>query len=318
MVKYIFMCSSQSDPPPDRAAALLRLNSPKPLVIARADDQRLINPPSLQSVLSATARFAPHYDEWMRESHHPKSIEMLRRYAGRGYLGDTIAEVGCGTGVLTANLMVSISARKLMDIVYGGKDMNAPTFICLDQSGEMLGLAQKNIATNMAEFIASAKLMGPGLKEEDFEIIDGKGEMALMYCGRLVAKVLFSLKEAKDISAFEAGERLDTVIIAYVMHWFRGIVEKDEVARKISEILPSTGTLISIEESPLVVRRDLHPDDLEILAIADMIQEATTPMTISEIHGIFTSNGLAPVPGAFLKKGIDEYHDMYGMAFRKP
>ena len=316
------MCSFRRGQPSDKTAQLLRASASRPLIMPRASDEKLLKPPSLKDVLEATEMFAPHYDEWMRETHHPLAIEMLRKYSEQDLLGDTIAEIGCGTGVLTANLMVSVQAKALLGLIMGegyGR-IRSPTFICLDQSEDMLKFARKNIETNLHEFIASAVLMGPSLSGEEFGV-DSASEgdrMRLLCRGKEIAQIIFALSDAKELDRHEEIGGISTIIIAYAMHWFRGIEEKANVAAKMFDALAGGGTLISVEESPLVVRRDMHPNDPELQKLAVMIEKATTPLTIPEIHDIFRSVGFIPVPGAAQKKGIDEYHDMYGMAYRKP
>ncbi|MEW6035421.1 MAG: class I SAM-dependent methyltransferase [Candidatus Micrarchaeota archaeon] len=293
---------------------------PMPLIISRSPDARLMKPPTLATVLRATERFAPRYDEWMRESHHPIALEILRNYVAEGHSAGPIAELGCGTGVLSANLMVSMSAEVLSTQDSLLQVPKLPLkFILLDMSEVMLGLARANVRNAMQRLIESMPFVSPGIHPASLHIVDSDDgrKMQLMVRELELLRVRFECRDAKDLREVEDGGEVRTAILSYVMHWIRGSDEKCNVASMLFNTLPPGGRLISIEESPLVVRTDLHPDDNEVQKLARLIRIAVTVLQIPEISSIFQLTGFHYVPATLMRKRIDEYHDMYGMVFHK-
>jgi len=296
---------------------------PSPLIISHSSQRRLMKPPSMRTILEATEKFAPRYDEWMRESHHPIALEILRKYSDEGLLDGAIAEVGCGTGVLSANLMRSVSAGLISPaspLFRDGEGFKPVDFVLLDLSDVMIDLARANIRDMFERFVEYSFFISPRITGQNLRVNgDGEKVISLMLEDRALVRAHFACTEAKNITVVgeEFGVTVRTAILAYVMHWMRGMSEKLHVADSVFKALPSGGRLVSVEESPLVVRCDLHPDDADVQELARLIEKSVTVLQIPDISGIFQMAGFGLVPTSMSRRKIDEYHDMYGMVFEK-
>lgn len=293
-----------------------------PLVLYRASESRLRRPPSRREVIQATEKFAPKYDEWMRETHYPKAIEMLRGYWVDGHARCPIAEIGCGTAMLISNLILSMAPSAIIEIASEtAPGHDAPlTFLCIDQSDLMLDLARANIGASLQRLIDMRPMAYPELGAKDFRVDTARdgSSMRLLLGESEVLRTIFSAKDARDMVGTGDQSGIQTIILSYVMHWVRGMREKDAVARTMFDILPSGGTLLSVEEYPLVVRCDQHPGNEEIMDLARSIAMATTPLTIRDIRELFKRARFEIIPQTNPRKPIDDIHDMYGQAYVKP
>ncbi len=299
------------------------IGGPLPLIISRSPESRLNKPPSMRTILEATEKFAPHYDEWMRESHHPIALEILRGFSDDGYMEGAIAEIGCGTAVLSANLMMTVSAGLLSpgSPVYSGAYVKPMDFVLLDVSDVMLRLARENVRRMMQQFVEFSFFISPIIGASQFRVDerpDGRSIRLMLEETELI-RAWFACTDAKNIGPVgaEFGIDIRTAILAYVMHWMRGYSEKLRVADSIYGALPAGGRLVSVEESPLVVRRDLHPGDEDVQELARHIEKSVTVLQIPDITRIFQTPGFQLLPATMVRRKIDEYHDMYGMVFEK-
>ena len=295
-----------------------------PLIITRASERSLEKPPTMRRVLKTAEKFAPRYDEWMRESHHPIAHEMLRDYYADRHIEGPIAEVGCGTGVLSANLMLSVCT----DMLRTGRaappagDAAPAKFLLLDASRVMIDLARDNVRAVLGSFLSASTFISPGLEKSDFTIVDSPdwASMSLMLRNSEILKVWFACAEAEQIGkvSSDLGLEIRTAVLSYVMHWMRGSDGKLHAAESMFDALPQGGRLVSLEEWPLVVRCDLHPDDADVQELAKLIRGAVTVLPIPEIEMIFGAAGFIMHAANAARKRIDDYHDMYGRVYEKP
>jgi SAM-dependent methyltransferase len=309
-------------------------SSHKPLIIYRSSNYKLSHPPQRKFVCDVTERFSPLYDEWMSETHYPNMSSILAHYIEAKYVGRKVADIGCGTGVLSSLFLTRLYSNYVSAVLKGDLPLpRSPVILfCVDLSESMLGLAKKNIVGALHkivrisdQFSSPFSLQRPSkeqkpmlglIESQDISkqvhlVVKKEGaqkELINVHFVRGHATTLLYLNEAKD---------LDTVLVSYVFHWFRGLSEKKEVARLLYEVLRPGGNFISIEEYPLTVRCDLHPTP-EMLALAALIKKATTVLPMPELYELFEEVGFRLIPEANRLLPIDEYHYMFGRVFEKP
>ncbi|MDD5339953.1 MAG: class I SAM-dependent methyltransferase [Candidatus ainarchaeum sp.] len=305
----------------------IQLVAPLPRIITGTNSgyqKKLNKPPSEETIMRASAAFSEYYDEWMA-GHHAIAAGMLRQYHDSGYIGRVVTEVGCGTAVLTSRLILE-RQREILDELGKNGELSKPlTFICLDFSAQMLLLAKANIAETLGDLIGDLDMQPVRLSRGDFSISPGgnseQGLQQLLYRGKPVINVRFECKDASRLKEVEDGDKTDTLILSYVMHWFRGLERKLGTLQELHAVLPPGGRVISIEEYPLVVRCDLHPGDQKIQELGGMIEEATTVVPRPHIRELFIKAGFAAqdevAPDSAIDERIDDYHVMYGNVYGK-
>jgi SAM-dependent methyltransferase len=279
---------------------------------------KLNAPPSMRKILEASERFAPKYDGWM-EGHHRIAKKMLRKYLDTGYVGRGIAELGCGTATLTGGLILAMQQDVHKELAENGELGRPLTFICLDFSEQMLELAKRNITQHLNTLIQVADDQPIPLPQAAFRV-EGEGSQnfrQLRYNGIPVIDVLFECKDASQLSEVRDGDKIDTVVLSYVMHWLAGWEGKRETVRKLHEFLPRNGKagVISLEENPLVIHAELHLDEPDVQEMARLIEEATTVISVEEMRTLFMDAGFAPQDQMALHQSIDIYHTMYGQVY---
>jgi len=295
----------------------------RPRIIQAASREKLLHPPSVDTIQRATARFAPDYDEWMAETHHPKATRLITKFYWGGQRGRTIAELGCGTAQLTRNLMSSILTREASARKLDHGEIEPTTFICLDQNENMLRLAYENIKEAIAAHIrglegvlcrkaGSDGTVGTPLPKTE----EAQDRIVLTHRANTIVDVRFLLMEAERLPETEYHHKIDLAIMAYINHWLRGLAGKRAAIKNLHDTLADEGRVFVVEEYPLVVRTDLHPDDEEIQELGGLIEEASTVLTIPEISLLYEEAGFVLTERA-KELPIDDLHFMHGLSFQK-
>jgi SAM-dependent methyltransferase len=290
-------------------------------------DKKLRNPPSEETIRKTSEAFSGFYDRWM-EHHHAIAIDMLGRYHTAGHIGRKVAEIGCGTSRLTSMLMLEMQGKILYELGQKGELDPHLTFICLDFSQQMLALAKINIMTslsNLMDLVCDENIQRKPLGKDDFRIDEKAERLQLAYKGKPVINVWLACKDASRLTEVPDGDKTDTVILSYVMYWLRGLEGKLDTLRKLYELPSARLNVISLEEWPLVVRCDLHPEEKRIQQLADMIEEATTVIPMPHMRELFKLAGFSPqedvaseaAASSKLVTPIDDFHRMYGQVFIK-
>jgi SAM-dependent methyltransferase len=223
----------------------------------RPELRKLMKPPRVETILKASEAFSCYYDEWMK-SHHRIAGEMLRKYRYAGHIGRVVTEDGCGTAVLTSMLILARQREIFEKLGKDGKLDEPFTFICLDFSEKMLQLAKANIAECLNAFIPDAdmqpipldKKFGFGTNEEDKQDLQ-----QLTYNGSPVINVRFACKDASRLKEVPDGDKTETLVLSYVLHWLRGMEGKLKTLQELHEVLPAGSKLISIEATSIRTTR---------------------------------------------------------------
>ena len=120
---------------------------------------------------------------------------------------------------------------------------------------------------------------------------------------------LLTTFDAEDVRL--ASATIGTVFCSYTFHWF---TDKERVAQEFRRVLVPEGTLISLEEFPLLINGSKHmPRDVKKM-IANTVGK-TKLNGLDELIRIFRSTGLVFVDLVIEK--IDDNHDMYGLVFKR-
>ncbi|MBI5227033.1 hypothetical protein HY988_00460 [Candidatus Micrarchaeota archaeon] len=289
-------------------------------IILYQNDQRLVKPPALREVLRANEMFAPLYNQMMRE-HHQKTSEKIRRDHERGHIGRTVAEVGCGPGAISANVLTTMFAK--VEPLFSGREIenqeNLPyILICNDLSPLMLMLAKRTIF----ERLTNLKNMQPAIPKPDYRdsdlLIHRIGNrISLIYKDRELIRVLFFHAPAEKLGELDVGRPINTVLTPYIFHWLRGNRGKEKFIDSLYEkVLGEGGTIVRAEEYPLVIRADKYPPGMAKLP--DAIQAGVSVISLQELDSMLMRRGFEKTGGAGQFEQIDERtdHVVYVDVFR--
>ncbi|GEM_PF-5277775 len=282
----------------------------------------------LEKAFSTFARIG--YDAHMSTTHYPIMRLFLMEAGYKGFIGDRVVDAGSGTGELTKYLLEEPLFEKIFDVKTRRKNGPVEVF-CVDDSEAMMRVAKAKIFSlfspeGFSRIPAASPHLICDISENSYV-----AEVTLSYIRNRrsrdkvellrVKLITRSMTELEDIIHDELPDGADTVLLSYCMHWLRvgegnNLNEKLQAVNAIVNSLRRGGTLISVEEFPLVVgiRKD-ERDVPALLELAELVDACTSPVTSIQASVIFMK---AELYGRhYIEKDIDQNHRMFCRALQK-
>ncbi len=286
-----------------------------PIIINASPKGKLHHPPSKKEIMHAIETFVPRYDKWMG-GHYAIARNLVDSYEEGDKMGRGIAEVGCGTAILTSEIILKRMSSIFQDLAQSGV-VEPTTYICLDFSEKMLSVAKANIGKCLARVGGDAEMQSKPLRSEDFKVSDKENDLIrLSYKNDPVLNVRFACKDASRLQEVKGGNEVDTVLMSYVLYWLQGLQGKIDALKAMHD-LPKLRRVISIEEYPLVVRVDQHSEDGEVQELGRLIENATTVMHLAHMPELWKEGGFRSLCDSKMVRRIDEYHNMHSWVYER-
>jgi len=227
--------------------------------------------------------FAFHFDLHQKHTRHYAVMNAILTVYPH-HFGTEIIDVGCGTAHPMRQYIRNIM---IPEFAASPPKRDNTRILSLDNTESMLVRAKRGYE----------KLLSQGGR-----LLQGRLEPAF-----LLADILEVTVENLSKMGFE---RPDTILASYLAHW---VIDKEATVRKMSELLPVGGKLITVEEWPPVVTPGPHmpPEQVEL------IERNILPIERKRYYGMLMENGFEVVKDGVVVLKIDGHHDMYGNVFEK-
>ncbi len=298
---------------------------PNKVLIYRSSDRVLENPVNIKKINEVTRMFAPLYDNHMAQTHLPVQYNALGKAFEAELFGNTIVDLGCGSGRLSSRIATDFFAKITRTVLTGDvSNLKLPSILlCLDISRNMIEKAKVIMDAKMK--LLASTCMVETMPPESLHIHSSKNKDIFHFICRTrsgdveLIRVIFVRAHVKDLQHVCQKYNIhpESVIASYIFYWLRGWKEKKEFAKILNSVSPPGAILYSGEEYPLKYGGKIMDKKSPDYKLARGIVEVTTVVPIQEVHKTYIEAGFTPLEIHHSVINIDNDHAHHGMFFRR-
>lgn len=254
---------------------------------------RVIDPKQIEEIARAMNKFAFFFDLHQLETNHASAILHVMTSAVRGYGHRRVLDVGCGSGfvieeltrhVISPEFLAPNGARQQTRIV--GVDMDPIMLVRANRRLKMLTDQLQEMLKHMdlGGDIDVGSMLDLGLIKSDF--------------------LHFNAPETMD--TLTNGRKFDMILAVYLFNW---IADREMAVRIMTRILEPGGTILVIDEKPMLVTPSSYMDEETAAGIRAKIR----PLDFGVRDEIMGDYGM--IRDREFITAIDEFHKCHAVTY---